>query len=156
MQCELCLIILPLKEYDVSNLPFKGTWEWGRAGPDVCHTNCLPTLWLSSMTSESHNQCRIHPWLYSYTICFGSTQFPLLSRTNGHFLLISIYKLCYILILFACNVHVIWMSSGVVFHLIWVLQLGKWPLSNSCNRSDIQHRWIWGLLTSVVAVDLCK
>ena len=33
VQCELCLIIIPLKEYDVSSLPFRGMWEWGRAGP---------------------------------------------------------------------------------------------------------------------------
>ena len=35
IQYELCPIILPLREYAVSYLPFKETWEWGRAVPDL-------------------------------------------------------------------------------------------------------------------------
>ena len=39
IQYELSHITLLLREYDVSYLPFKGMWEWGRAGPD--HLICL-------------------------------------------------------------------------------------------------------------------
>ena len=48
VQYELCHIALPLREYDVSYLPFKGTWEWGRAGPDrhgIPEVGCVEVFW---------------------------------------------------------------------------------------------------------------
>ena len=51
-QLELCLIILLLKEYDVSYLPFMGTWEWERAGPDE---NQYPKICSGAYYITNHN-----------------------------------------------------------------------------------------------------
>ena len=64
---------------------------------DVRHVNHLPTVRDLHGDSPQRPRTTNAGSIRGYTICLGSTQFPFLSETNEHFILISKYKLCYIL-----------------------------------------------------------
>ena len=61
VQYELCGMIFLLKEYNLSYFPFKGEWEWGRAGPDSFFDQFLTPCILISVLGLSTFPC-VYSW----------------------------------------------------------------------------------------------